>query len=117
MAKRRLVWLLSKRYAGTPLSYSRLSGSFLGDGYYWTTVSGVFDLPETLLIRDGFCYKTVSGLITPDAPAQVLTQYLHYKAIEAMFLAEPGELAECSERFEWIHPIAIGPFVQAHPLD
>lgn len=101
--KEKVLRLLSERYAGRTLSYSRLSGSVSGDGYWWTTVSGVFEVPESVL--------------HPGCRAQLLTQYVHYKAIEAMFLAGPGEIMECSERFEWIHPIAIESFVQAHPLD
>ena len=101
--KEKVLKLLARRYAGTPLAYSRLSSSFNHDGYYYTTVSGVFEVPDSIL--------------HPDSRAQLLTEYIHWKAIDAMFLAEPGEIAECSERFEWVLPIPIEPFVQAHPLN
>ena len=94
--------LLAKRYAGTALSYSNVMGSPNSEGYYYVVVSGVFSISPDVL---------ASG-----APAQLLTTVLHTKAIDAMFLAERDERIECSERFEWIQPIDITPYHQAHPL-
>lgn len=94
--------LLAKRYAGTDLSHGKVMGSPNTEGHYCAIVSGVFHISD--------------NAVNTAIPAQLLTTVFSVATIDAMFLAEPGEIIECTENFKWIRPIDVNPMHNAHDL-